>query len=79
MAWELVGATSYLLISYYFERPAAAAAGKKAFLTTRIGDVGLLLGIFALVRLTGSLDFRHGVRPGDGPGCPGPGGWRCLC
>jgi proton-translocating NADH-quinone oxidoreductase chain L len=57
LAWELVGATSYLLIGYYFERPAAAAAGKKAFLVTRIGDLGLLIAIFALVTMTGSLRF----------------------
>ena len=57
LAWELVGATSYLLIGYYFERPAAAAAGKKAFLVTRVGDLGLLIAIFALVTLTGSLRF----------------------
>ena len=57
LAWELVGATSYLLIGYYFERPAAAAAGKKAFLVTRAGDLGLLIAIFALVTMTGSLRF----------------------
>lgn len=74
MAWELVGASSYLLISYYFERPEAAAAGKKAFLTTRIGDVGLLLGIFALVRLTGSLDFHTVFAQATAPGLLGA--WR---
>ncbi len=46
--WELVGLSSYLLISFWFEKPAAAAAGRKAFLTTRIGDCGLLLGILLL-------------------------------
>jgi NADH-quinone oxidoreductase subunit L len=74
MAWELVGASSYLLISHYFERPEAAAAGKKAFLTTRIGDVGLLLGIFALVWLTGSLDFHTVFAQATEPGLPGA--WR---
>ena len=43
--WELVGVSSYLLISHWFEKPAAADAGKKAFITNRIGDVGFLLGI----------------------------------
>ncbi|MHB9115306.1 MAG: NADH-quinone oxidoreductase subunit L [Thermoleophilia bacterium] len=57
VAWELVGASSYLLISYYFERPAAAAAGKKAFLTTRVGDLGLLVALFAIVGQTGSFDY----------------------
>lgn len=57
MGWELVGASSYLLISFYFQRPAAASAGKKAFLTTRLGDMGLLIGIFAIVWQTRSLEF----------------------
>ncbi|HRZ46963.1 MAG TPA: proton-conducting transporter membrane subunit, partial [Candidatus Paceibacterota bacterium] len=43
MCWELVGLASYLLIGFWFEKPAAAAAAKKAFLVTRIGDLGLLL------------------------------------
>ncbi len=46
--WELVGASSYLLIGFWFEKPSAAEAGKKAFLTTRIGDVGMMLGILWL-------------------------------
>ena len=46
--WELVGVSSYLLIGFWHERPAAAAAAKKAFLITRIGDVGLLLAILYL-------------------------------
>jgi NADH-quinone oxidoreductase subunit L len=45
MCWEVVGLTSYLLIGFWYERPAAAAAAKKAFITTRIGDLGLLLGM----------------------------------
>jgi len=59
MCWELVGVCSYLLISFWFEKPAAAAAGRKAFLTTRVGDVGLLLGIFLLYTLVGDLRFLH--------------------
>ena len=46
--WELVGVSSYLLIGFWHERPAAASAAKKAFLITRIGDVGLLLAILYL-------------------------------
>ena len=47
--WEGVGLCSYLLISFWFERPSAARAGMKAFITTRIGDTGLLIGIFILI------------------------------
>jgi NADH-quinone oxidoreductase subunit L len=46
--WELVGACSYLLIGFWFHRPAAAAAAKKAFLVTRVGDFGFLLGLLYL-------------------------------
>ncbi|MCX7918931.1 MAG: NADH-quinone oxidoreductase subunit L [bacterium] len=55
--WELVGLCSYLLISFWFERISAANAGKKAFITTRIGDTGLLIGIFILFYTTGTLHF----------------------
>lgn len=51
--WELVGLCSYLLIGYYYTRPAAAAAARKAFLVTRLGDIGLILGIFWLWKLGG--------------------------
>ena len=47
--WEGVGLCSYLLISFWFEKPSAARAGMKAFITTRIGDTGLLIGIFILI------------------------------
>ena len=46
--WELVGISSYLLIGFWHERPAAAAAAKKAFIITRIGDVGFLIAILYL-------------------------------
>lgn len=46
--WELVGLSSYLLIGFWFEKPSAAVASKKAFLTTRVGDVGMILGILLL-------------------------------
>ena len=55
--WELVGVSSYLLISHWYEKSAAAEAGKKAFLTNRIGDVGFLLGILFIWHETGSLNF----------------------
>ncbi len=58
MGWELVGLCSYLLIGFWFEKPAAAAAGKKAFLVNRIGDVGFALGIFLIWTTFGTLDFN---------------------
>ncbi len=51
--WEGVGLCSYLLVGYYFEKPSAAAAARKAFLVTRLGDTGLIIGVFMLWRLTG--------------------------
>ena len=76
--WELVGLSSYLLIGHWFEKPEASDAGKKAFLTTRVGDVGFLLGIlllfgwlqaggagtFNFLTIQGLLDGIH--RAGDG-------------
>lgn len=56
-AWELVGLGSYLLIGFWWERRPAAEAAKKAFITTRIGDVGLLIGIIVLFRATGTFDI----------------------
>ena len=52
--WELVGLASYLLIGFWIERPSAAAAAKKAFITTRIGDMGFFLGILWLYRQSGT-------------------------
>ncbi len=71
VAWELVGASSYLLISYYFQRPEAAAAGKKAFLTTRVGDLGLLVAVFAIVSQAGSFDYDAVFAWAAEPGFPG--------
>ncbi|KAK7325952.1 hypothetical protein VNO80_33587 [Phaseolus coccineus] len=56
--WELVGMSSYLLIGFWFTRPIAANACQKAFVTNRVGDFGLLLGILGLYWITGSLEFR---------------------
>ena len=57
IAWELVGVCSYLLIGFWYERRSAAEAAKKAFVTTRIGDVGLLIGILLLFKETGTFDI----------------------
>ena len=51
--WEGVGLCSYLLVGFYFEKPSAAAAARKAFLVTRIGDTGFILGIFLLWKMGG--------------------------
>ncbi len=56
IAWELVGLGSYLLIGFWYERRSAAEAAKKAFITTRIGDVALLIGIIMLFKATGTFD-----------------------
>src|SRR5260221_10399113 len=62
--WELVGLASYLLIGFWIERPSAAAAAKKAFITTRIGDMGFFLGMLWLYNRSGTLLFYD-----DGKGC----------
>ncbi|MBI1952860.1 MAG: NADH-quinone oxidoreductase subunit L [Candidatus Omnitrophica bacterium] len=59
IGWELVGLCSYLLIGFWFERPAAANACKKAFITTRIGDLGLLLAILLIAKTTGNLSLMN--------------------
>ena len=62
MCWELVGLTSYLLIGFWYQKPAAAAAAKKAFITTRVGDIFFLLGMVWLFAQTGTLLFyNHGA------------------
>ena len=62
MSWEIVGLTSYLLIGFWYQKPSAAAAAKKAFLTTRVGDIFFLLGIVWLFAQTGTLLFyNHGA------------------
>jgi NAD(P)H-quinone oxidoreductase subunit 5 len=55
--WELVGMCSYLLIGFWYDRKAAADAAQKAFVTNRVGDFGLLLGMLGLYWATGSFDF----------------------
>src|SRR5881398_3110560 len=64
VSWELVGLASYLLIGFWIERPSAAAAAKKAFITTRIGDLGFFLGMLWLYHNSGTLLFYD-----QGSGC----------
>ncbi len=64
VCWELVGLASYLLIGFWIHKPSAAAAAKKAFITTRIGDLGLFLGMLWLYGSSGTLLFYDG-----GNGC----------
>ncbi len=59
VGWELVGACSYLLIGFWFERPAAAEAGKKAFLVTRVGDFGFALGVMLIFATFGTLSYAQ--------------------
>lgn len=66
--WELVGVSSFLLIGHWFQKPSAAAASKKAFITNRVGDFGFLIGIMIIFAVTGTLDFaelREAIVVGD--------------
>src|ERR1043165_4387829 len=60
ISWELVGLASYLLIGFWYEKPSAAAAAKKAFIVTRIGDIGFFIGLLWLYSQTGTLLFYDG-------------------
>jgi NADH-quinone oxidoreductase subunit L len=67
VAWELVGVCSFLLIGFYWERRSATEAAKKAFITTRVGDVALLIGIIMFWKATGSFSIQeiiHAVEDG---------------
>ncbi|MGB5655156.1 MAG: proton-conducting transporter membrane subunit, partial [Acidimicrobiia bacterium] len=66
VGWELVGLSSYLLISFWFTKPSAAAAGKKAFIVNRIGDWGFLVALMLIFAAFGTLDF--GVVFGEAEG-----------
>jgi len=57
--WEGVGLASYLLIGFYYKKPSANAAAIKAFVTNRVGDVGLALGIFTIFALFGTVNFEE--------------------
>jgi NADH-quinone oxidoreductase subunit L len=59
VGWEGVGLCSYLLIGYWYEKKSAADAGRKAFITNRIGDWGFILGVFLIYSVFGTFDFRQ--------------------
>jgi len=59
ISWELVGVCSFLLIGFYWEKRSATEAAKKAFVTTRVGDVGLMTGIILLYREAGTFNIQH--------------------
>ncbi|HTP52517.1 MAG TPA: NADH-quinone oxidoreductase subunit L, partial [Anaeromyxobacteraceae bacterium] len=69
VGWEGVGLASYLLIGFWYTDPAKAYAGRKAFVTNRIGDFGFLLGVFSLLSIFGTVDYgrlsslAQGVHP----------------
>jgi NADH-quinone oxidoreductase subunit L len=71
--WEVMGLTSYLLIGFWFEKPLACRAAKKAFLVTRVGDVAFFFGIAWLIRETGTADLNRLVFGPDGAGPIGAG------
>ena len=68
--WELVGVSSYLLIGYYFEKPSAVAASKKAFIVTRLADLGFLIGILILAFHAETLDFATLIQRLTTPSSP---------
>jgi NADH-quinone oxidoreductase subunit L len=70
VGWEGVGLASYLLIGFWFEDPAKAAAGKKAFITNRVGDAGFLLGLFLLWHTLGTLNMDEINAAFAGPVAP---------
>ncbi len=72
VGWELVGFCSYLLIGFWFRRPAAARAAKKAFIVNRIGDWGFLIGIFLIYVTFNSFDYQTVFS--QAPGALVPGG-----
>lgn len=61
--WELVGVSSFLLIGYYYDKPSAVSASKKAFIVTRFADLGFLIGILLVSYLTGTFDFIELTNP----------------
>jgi NADH-quinone oxidoreductase subunit L len=83
MFWEAVGLCSYLLIGFWYEKPVAAAAGKKAFLVNRIGDFGFATGVFLIWTTFGSLDFSDVFDPAKIAEAtatnPAMIGWICAC
>jgi len=65
--WELVGVSSFLLIGFYYEKPSAVAASKKAFIVTRFADLGFLIGILVLSYYTQTLDFQTLIERANDP------------
>ena len=63
LGWEGVGLASYLLIGYYYPRPTAVAAAKKAFITNRVGDFGLAIGVFLIYTYFGDVNFNTVLNP----------------
>ncbi len=68
--WELVGLASFLLIGFWYEKPSAVAAAKKAFIMTRIGDIGLFIGLILLFQTVGTLDVVRITQIFAGEGLP---------
>jgi NADH-quinone oxidoreductase subunit L len=68
LGWEGVGLCSYLLISFWFERPIAATAGKKAFITNRIGDFGFMIAMFLIIAHLGTLEYSGAGNALEGAG-----------
>jgi NADH-quinone oxidoreductase subunit L len=64
--WELIGLSSFFLIGFWYEKPSAANAARKAFLMTRIGDVGLFIGILLILQLVGDFDIPGLLDPSSG-------------
>ena len=73
--WELVGVSSYLLIGFYYTKPSAVAASKKAFIVTRFADLGFLIGILMLSFSTGTFDFITLTSPDSPAFSAGQGAW----
>ncbi len=71
--WELVGVSSFLLIGFYYQKPSAVSASKKAFIVTRFADLGFLIGILILSFNTGTFDFVTLTNP-NGPAIANAGG-----
>ena len=69
--WELVGVSSFLLIGFYYDKPSAVAACKKAFIVTRFADLGFLIGILILSHYSGTLDFTALISTLISPDSPG--------
>ncbi len=80
LGWEGVGACSYFLIAYFFEKDSAATAGKFAFIVNRIGDFGFLMAIFLIFAHTGSVTYQGAFRGALGQSCAsGSGGHLLHC